>query len=212
MTTTEERIEALIKPLGLDDGDVERLKLALGSTSPADTLTRLTTLQEVAFREVAQWLVSARRFSSISEMDGSRILSLFVEIRGEYPTVDQLVEQLGISSSRAVSLIGRLKYGEGRTLVRLARKGALKEVTRKLDEQASDSDGRKTIMLTKASFDEAYEVAFSIMSEPQEQKSGGRYEGAELPDFSSSARLGGAVTASEKMWGFIVALIQERSV
>lgn len=210
-TTIEQKIQALIEPLGLDEGDVGRLKVALGTATPEETLERLTLLQGIAFREMAQWLVSTRRFSSVSEMDSSRVLSLFLEVRGEYPSVEQLVEQLGISSSRAVSLLGRLKYGEGRALLRLARKGALAEISRKLSEQPSDGDGRKTLMLAKSAFDEVQESAFAIMSEPEEQKKGGRYEGAELPEFSSSGRLGGTVTASEKMWGFITDLIKVRS-
>jgi hypothetical protein len=133
------------------------------------------------------------------------------EVRKEYPTVEQLVEQLGISSSRAVSLLGRLKYGEGRTLVRLARQGALAEIRRKLDEASADADQRKSLVLMKATFDEAYEVSFAIMSEPEEQKGGGRFEGAELPDFSGVARLGGLVTASEKMWEYITQVIEERA-
>lgn len=209
--SAEAKIQALIEPLRLDDRDVEQLWLGLGAATPDEKLERLLLLQGIAFREVVQWLVSSRRFSTISEMDSSRVLSLFAEIRGEYPTVEQLVEELRISSSRAVSLLSRLKYGEGRTLVRLARKAALAEISRKLAEQPPDGDGRKTLMLTKPSIDEVYEVAFSIMSEPEEQKKGGRYQGAELPDFSSSGRLGGTVTASETMWDFITSLIAERS-
>jgi hypothetical protein len=210
MATTHEEIEALLQPLGIDSGDVERLKVALGATTEEETLSRLTALRIISLREMIEWLLSIRRFYTVSEIDSSRILSLFVEIRGEYPTVEQLVEQFDISSARAVSLLGRLKYGEGRALVRLARRASLAEITRKLGEQTADADSRKSLILMKASLDEVREVAFTIMSEPEHQKRGGQYEGAEFPAFSSSGRLGGKVTASEKMWGFITKLIEKR--
>ena len=210
MATTDEKYAALVDALGLDAADASRLATALGATTNDETVKRLSTLQELALREWVEWILSIKRFATISELDGARVLALFLTIRAEYPTIDQLVDELGIPSSRAVSLLGRLKYGEGRALGRLARESAIEEIQRRLSERSADGDGRKALLLTKSAYDEAEVADFEIMSEPQLHGKGKRFAGAEAADFSSKTRQGGTVRASEKMWEYMVDVIKDK--
>jgi hypothetical protein len=208
MATAEERFAARIESLAIAKEDAKRLEVALGATSAKEADERLEQLGKVALREMVQWLLSVRRFASVSELDGARVLALFLEIRRAYPTVDQLVDELGISSSRAVALLGRLKYGEGKALARLARVAAVDEIQRRLDAQSADGDGRKSLLLTQPSYDEVEAADFAIMSEPQLHRKGERFAGAEAASFGSRGRQGGTVRASETMWGYILEVIK----
>src|SRR5437667_633763 len=204
MATAEGRFAARVESLGIAKEDAKRLEVALGATSAKEADERLEQLGEVALREMVQWLLSFRRFASVSELDGARVLSLFLEIRHAYPTVDQLVDELGISSSRAVALLGRLKYGEGKALARLAREAAIDEIERKLNAQSADGDGRKSLLLAQPSYDEVEAADFAIMSEPQLHRKGERFASADAASFGSRGRQGGTVRASETMWGYIL--------
>lgn len=72
------------------------------------------------------------------------------------------MDELGISSSRAVALLGRLKYGQGKALARLAREAAIEEIQRRLDAQSADGDGRKSLLLSRSSYDEIEAADFAI--------------------------------------------------
>lgn len=208
MASAEERFAARVESLGIGKEDAKRLEVALGATSAKEADERLGQLGEVALREMVQWLLSVRRFASISELDSARVLSLFLDIRRQYPTVDQLVDELGISSSRAVALLGRLKYGEGKSLTRLAREAAIEEIKRKLEAQSADGDGRKSLLLAQSAYDEIQVADFAIMSEPQLHRKGERFAGAEAAEFGSRGRQGGTVRASVPMWGYLVEVIK----
>lgn len=210
MATAEEKYTTLLESLGLDSEDGKRLAAALGANTTDEAVGRLKVLGDVALREMVDWVLSTRRFGTISELDGARVLAIFLKIRGEYPTVNQLVDELGISSSRAVSLLGRLKYGEGKALARLARETAVEEIERQLAERVADGDGRKALLLTKSTYEETEDADFKIMSQPQLHGKGQQYAGAESAVFGSRGRQGGAVRASEKMWTYIVDVIKEK--
>jgi hypothetical protein len=124
--------------------------------------------------------------------------------------VEALVEDLAIPQGRATSMVGRIKYGEGRALTALAFGAAAEEVERRLNE-APEVANRKSITVARDVVDRINEVAFAIMSAPvTEHAKGGKYESPEQPTAIPSGRYGATVTTSTQTWSYIVAELQAR--
>ena len=77
------------KALSGDDGDIEG-SFRCGLDAELDEKLQLVT--ELAVKEYVEWLIAAKRFSTISELDTDRFLHLYLEVRKEVPTVDSLVD------------------------------------------------------------------------------------------------------------------------
>lgn len=105
------------------------------------------TLCRVAFDEIISWLLGKRRFDGISALDQHRVLHLFATITGEAPSVEEIVNALGIPEARAVAMLSRLRYGEARLLRALVYKSAAREIRERLNG-APISSGRKTIYVS----------------------------------------------------------------
>jgi hypothetical protein len=179
----------LVKAIGLEPND-KRVP------------TRLEMLRDIAFIELVEWILGRRRFNTISESDTSRVLKIFLEMREEQPTLEQLVNELALSHGRAVSLLSRLKYGQGRALRALNLKAAKKEIEEALADAKEEND-RKTISVDSDIYDLVQESAWSIMKDFGRKTKGNPYPGAEDPDFTNN-KWGGTVRARTKMWKYII--------
>jgi hypothetical protein len=210
VATNDNSLRELLEESGLTDADIPALRRALGASGDADLAARLQGVRSLAFGEFIDWALARRRFSSISELDSSRVLALYLRIRRQPLTVESLTEDLAIPQARATSMVGRLKYGEARALAALSFAAAASEVEARLGG-VSEVGGRKSITVDRDIVDRIGEVAFSIMSAPGEDHNrGGRFESAEQPTVISSGRWGATVTASPKMWEYIVSELQAR--
>src|SRR5208282_1631278 len=126
---------SVLDALHLDAAERESLANALGVTDTTDTdlfLARLRMLQTVAFQEVVDWLIGRTRYSSVSESDMHRVIELFLTIRKEAPSVDQLVSELAMPAGRATSLLTRMRYGGGKELTSLAMKSSAVRLDKRL--------------------------------------------------------------------------------
>jgi len=206
----QKTLPRLLEEAGLTEGDIPALKRALGASDDAELEARLQAVRSLAFGEFIDWALARRRFSSVSELDSSRVLALFLRVRRQPLTAESLVEDLAIPQAGATYMVGRLKYGEGRALTALSFAAAATEVQARLAE-VSEVDSRKSIIVDRDVVDRIGEVAFAIMSAPvADHNRGGRFECAEQPTKISSGRWGATVTASTKMWGYIVSELAAR--
>lgn len=177
------------------------LEHALGASST--TLdARLQILRDQALGEYVNWLTGRRRFNSVSELETFRILHLFLDIRGEVPTVDVLVGDIGMSAGRAQSLLNRLRYGEARKLRALA----VDQAARALSEQLASAEvnsNRKTVWVTPEVLDIVLDAAGTIMRSPAEHDQGKKWAGAEFPTYVRQ-RAVAQVTTTVGMWEYIL--------
>jgi len=188
-----------------------RLAAALGTTSDAaDYEPRLGLFKELAMRELVDWAISRRRFESVSAIDVHRILALFGEIREEAPTVEALANELSISESRAVALLSRMRYGDARLIRRLTYVAAGRDLQAQLASAALKS-GRKLIWVKSETGRIIDEANTAIMVDQTGRGEGGRYAGAEKAERTDNTRTGQSWSASDKMWGFILAWISDRA-
>jgi hypothetical protein len=192
--------------LGLSDQELSVLKRALGGSDEADFVRKLRDFRESALAEYVNWLVGRTRFTSLAELDTYRILHLFLDIRVEVPTVESLVDEIGLSVGRATSLLSRLRYGEARALRALVLRQSLAEITKKLGG-ATEESHRKAIWVKPEVFDVVFETAITIMLAPEEQGPGKKWVRAEMPEGTRS-RYGQPITATMEMWKYIMDLIQ----
>jgi hypothetical protein len=198
----------ILKELSLRPEETSALESALGSREGEPKFAeRLEGLAGLALREYLLWITGRRRFNSIPESDGTRVRSIFLELRGEPPTVEQLVDGFGFSEPRATSLLSRLRYGDARKLRVLAYAAAAKTIEAS-QASASEEDGRKTLYLPRDVWDIANEASWHIMSQPEKQAKAGEYEGAEWPE-ASVTRYGCTVRASSAMWNHVVRWLEQ---
>jgi hypothetical protein len=196
--------------MSLSENEKRRLALALGTTLDGEFEARLEQLKEVALDELVDWILARRRFDSISAIDRHRVLQIFGAIRKEAPTVQALVEQIGISESRAVSLLSRLRYGEARTVRALMITGALREIEEALGSAGELASGRKFIWVSADTGRMIDEANTAIMLDHAGRASGGRFEGAEKAERAEASRTGQAWSTTTKMWNYITTVLGER--
>jgi hypothetical protein len=101
---------------------------------------RLQKVQTLALTEWLEWAAARQRHNSLSELDATRILNLFLTVRHAPPTVEALVEQLAIPQGRATSMVGRMKYGKARELIKLSFVEAAREVEQRLKSEEEDKN------------------------------------------------------------------------
>lgn len=194
----------MMKLLALRPDEEAALEIALGAQKDSDEFAeRLETLSTIALREYIEWIVGRRRFNSVPESDGSRIRSIFLELRKEPPTAEQLVDGFGLSEPRATSLLSRLRYGEARKLRLLAYSAAADVIETGAAAATEDEDGRKTLYLDRDVWDVANEASWQIMRQPAKHEKDAEYDGAEWPE-ASVTRYGCTVRAPSAMWNYIV--------
>jgi hypothetical protein len=201
-------VKTILKAAGYDLGmDVNQRTLArIVGCEPTDS-DFTERLQEVITLAVAEWLgwaAASRRFNSLSELDTARVLNLFLEVRHAPPTVEALVEQLAIPQGRATSMIGRMKYGQARQLVRLSFVEAEREVRTRL--ASVPEGGQKTITVARETLDRLRDVEFEIFYAAETD-----YTGRELLTVEPAGRLGALVKTSTKMWEYILAHLADRA-
>ena len=197
--------------LELTADEERRLAAALGTTPNADTFSgRVQQLQAFALRELIDWAIARRRFESVSAIDVHRILTIFGEIREEAPTVELLANQLSISESRAVALLSRMRYGDARLIRRLTYLAARRDLDVQLASAAAMA-GRKVVWVKSDTGRIVDEANTAIMIDQVGRADGGQHEGAEKAERTDSTRTGQSWTASEKMWGFILAWIEAQA-
>lgn len=201
-----DEINPILDELGLNQVERERLARALGAASPDDPsfAERLLKLRTAAFKEVAEWMIGKTRYSSVSENDMHRVIELFLKIRLEAPSVDQLVSDLTIPAARASSLLARIRYGEGRELTALALKTSAAKLVEKLHE-ARDESSTQAVWIDSDTLSHIRHVAMLIMlSDPRNREKNGKFQGAQFPEFTSYGRDGGTAKTTTKMWEYIV--------
>jgi hypothetical protein len=210
VATNDKALRGLLEEAGITEDEIPALKRALGASDNAEVAARMQVVRSLAFGEFIDWALARRRFSSISELDSSRVLALYLRVRRQPLTAESLVEDLAIPQARATNMVGRLKYGEARALAALSFAAAAAKVEARL-EDVSEAGGRKSITVDREVVDRIGEVAFLIMSAPvAEHNRGGRFESAEQPTVIPSGKWGATVTASTKMWGYIVSELRTR--
>lgn len=108
MATAREDDRRVSARLGLTEAELDRLAHALGAPKTQEAFDqRLEALQELALREWVDWILSKRRFDSISSLERDRLLLIFGKVRTEAASTEALVEEFDITESRAVSLLSR---------------------------------------------------------------------------------------------------------
>ncbi len=131
-----DKLALILDQLDLDAAERQVLAQALGIADTNDSvafLGRVEKLRAAALKELVDWIIGRTRFSSVSESDMHRVVELFLSVREEAPSVDQLVSELAIPASRATSLLARMRYGEGRLLTSLALRSSASKLKEKLD-------------------------------------------------------------------------------
>ncbi len=196
-----------IDKLALSAAERAALEKALGGADHFGD--RFAKLGNLAMAELVGWIVGRRRFNSVSESDTSRVLEIFLDIRNEPPTLDKLVDDLGIPESRARSMLGRMRYGEARALRQLQYRHALDRVQSDLG-QTTEQNTRKQLWLDKTVADCVDEAANAIMQDTAKRGKGKPYALAEFPAFSSQ-RYGTAVWTTTKMWDYILDWLKAKS-
>lgn len=201
-------LKAALKAAGFDLSKAEdRQSLArIVGCQPDDlpALTdRLQKVQTLALTEWLGWAAARQRYSSLSELDTSRVLNLFLTIRQAPPTVELLVEQLAIPQGRATSMIGRMKYGQARELTRLSFVDAAREVQKRL-ATTKEANNRKAITVSREIIDRLQDVEFAIFSDAD------AFPRRENLIVAPSGRLGGTVLTSSPMWNYVVAELTKR--
>jgi hypothetical protein len=197
--------------LNLTDLEKRRLAIALGTLPDADDFAeRIEALKEVAFEELVDWILERRRFDSVSAIDRARVLQVFGVIRKEAPTVETLANELGISESRAVSLLSRLRYGDARTVRYLTMTAAVHDLATQL-EHATEHSERKHVWVKAETGRVVDEANTAIMLDQTGRAPGGKFEGAELAERTEAKRTGQLWSASPKMWELIKTWIAERA-
>ena len=123
----------------------------------------LQKILALALAEWLQWATARRRFNSLSELDSSRVLNLFLSVRRASPTVEQLVEDLAIPQGRATSMIARMKYGQARELVKFSFVAAAADVEQRVKD-ANEIQKRKSITVSRDVLDRLQEVEYAIFA------------------------------------------------
>jgi hypothetical protein len=206
----QREVSSILDGLDLDSSERQILERALGVTSSDESaekalLARLNLLQASAFKELVDWIIGRRRFSSISESDMHRVVELFLNVRGEAPSVDQLVTDLAIPAARSTSLLARMRYGEGRALTALAMRTSASKLRKKLDSTTADGGGRKSVWVDGDILADIRRAAMAIMDAPPESHNkGGDFQGAQFPDITSYGKDGGVAKTTLTMWEYIL--------
>lgn len=205
-------IEQLADAIPLNEDDLDQLAQALGiSKDDVEAFEeRLASLSEFALHEYVDWILARRRFESPSALDRHRILEIFGSIREEAPTVEKLVDDLGVSESRAVSLLSRLRYGHARLVRRLQYKAAATEI-RECLQIPEEHEARLHLGVTPDTGRIIDEANTAIMMAVIERQPGGRYEGAEKAVRVEAARTGHFWSSKEAMWDMILEWIDARA-
>ena len=206
-----DEIVSVLDELQLNSVEQEILARALGVTSISDPVfpERLVMLRAAALKELVDWIIGRTRYSSVSENDMHRVVELFLKIRQEAPSVDQLVSELTIPAARATSLLARIRYGEGRELTALALKTSAVKLTEKLRDAPAEND-RKSVWVDGDTLGHVRHVAMLIMlSAPENHSKGGKFQGAQFPEFTSYGRDGGVAKTTVKMWEYIVQVLEQ---
>jgi hypothetical protein len=200
-----------LQRLGIANADMDALEKALGAGSQGYNFDqRCEALIDMALVELTEWIVGRRRFGTISESDGNRVLKLFLDIRDEVPTVEALANQLGIPESRAVSMLSRMRYGSGRRLRAKNCSTSSRVLTQKL-AVAQNEGGRKTVTVELTCLECVKEAAWEVMMEPQLHAKGKKYAVAERPEYFDISKYGGTVVASVGTWEYIIAWLDEKA-
>lgn len=190
-----------------DDQNLDTLSQIVGCEKQDSSFTdRLSELLTLALAEWLQWATARQRFNSLSELDASRVLNLFLKVRKTSPTVELLVEDLAIPQGRATSMIGRMKYGQARELLKLSFAAAAADVEDRVN-QASENQRRKSITVSREVLDRLQEVEYAIFS----SRKGNTFPSAETLAVTPSGRYGAIVTTSTAMWGYVITQLKDRA-
>jgi hypothetical protein len=210
-------LSALLTEAGVDPSnaaDRRALCRILGCADNDDDALarRLLQARALAFKEWVDWANAVQRFSSLSELDMFRVLNLFLKVRQTAPSVEALVEELAIPQGRATSMIGRMKYGQARELMRLSYQQAAADVQNRVNDAKEDVHHRKAIVVSREIVDRLQAIDYEIFSLPsRERTKGGRFESAERIGIQPSGRYGATVTASKPMWQYLIAELNRRA-
>lgn len=165
----------------------------------------LRKLQTLALAEWLAWATARRRFNSLSELDADRVLGLFLEVRQAAPTVELLVEELAIPQGRATSLVGRMKYGKARQLIRMSYVAAERDVRKRL-EDAEAVEETKTVFVSGDILERIREVETDILL-----ADGTVFPAKEKLNVDTAGRRTAIVTTSTAMWNYVLAQLKMKA-
>lgn len=202
--------KAALRAAGFDLNKTEdRQSLARIVGSQPDDLPALTgrlqKVQALALTEWLEWAAARQRYNSLSELDTSRVLSLFLNVRLAPPTVELLVEELAIPQGRATSMLGRMKYGKARELIKMSFVEAAREVRQRLDQEKEENSS-KTINVSRAVLDRLRDVETDIFL-----ADAATFPNKQTLRAEPLGRGGAIVVTSTAMWGFILAQLDARA-
>lgn len=192
----------------LDDAkDRQRLARIVGCQSEDQhtLLERLKQIQTLALTEWLEWASASRRFNSLSELDTDRVLGLFVTVRQAPPSVELLVEELAIPQGRAISMLGRMKYGKARVLTRMSYLQAERDVRQRLASRSA-VDNSKTIIVGRDILERIRDVETDILLADESA-----FPSKETVRVDPAGRGGGIVTTSIPMWDYIIAELTKKA-
>ncbi|MFF7124233.1 hypothetical protein [Streptomyces sp. NPDC008240] len=190
--------------LDLSADEKKALGRALGIDEPTEE--KIEKLTQIALTEYIEWLIGKRRLNTISEIDAYRTFRLFSGIREEPISIESIANDLSFSPGKAISIVSRLRYGEGRALARLANASAI----RTINAANLKSAERVTIYLDGAEYDAVMYAAGEIMRDTTKHAKGKKWEGCERPDGEKEKYLS-RIKAAPKMWRYIVEKLSESS-
>jgi hypothetical protein len=204
----EDELGPILDALDLSDTELQVFARALGvpdMNNKPFLLEQVRRLRASALKEFVDWMIGKTRYSSVSESDMHRVIEVFLRVREEAPSVDQLVSELTIPAGRATSLLARMRYGEGRALTELALRSSAAKLRGQLSAVQAESDNRKSVWVDGDIITHIREVAMKIMKAPRaDHNKRGKFQGAQLPDITSYGREGGLVKTTTKMWDYII--------
>jgi hypothetical protein len=201
----EDELGLILDALDLSDNERDVFALALGGPSKPLLLEQVRRLRASALKEFVDWMIGKTRYSSVSESDMHRVIEVFLRVREQAPSVDQLVSELTIPAGRATSLLARMRYGEGRALTELALRSSARKLRGQLSAVQAESDNRKSVWVDGDIITHIREVAMKIMKAPRaDHNKRGKFQGAQFPDITSYGREGGLVKTTTKMWNYII--------
>jgi len=201
MKTMRDELEAH----GLESNELHLLARALSCSDMDEEFEkRLYALAVVGLTELADWVVGRKRFNTLSEIDISRVLRIFLEIRSDAPSIESLAEDFGISEARGRSMLSRMNYGEARHVKARSYRFTAQSLSNELS-QTKVEKGRKSLTVDVQRLAYIQDAVWELMS-------GQRYcPDVERPEVTHRDRHGATVLATPNTWECIMKWMEKKA-
>lgn len=166
---------------------------------------QLYALAIVGLTELADWIIGRKRFNTLSEIDISRVLRVFLEIRSDIPSVESLAEDFGISEARGRSMLSRMNYGEARHVKARSYRFTAQSLSDELSHTKVEK-GRKALTVDIQRLAYIQDAVWEILSSSQSDCSD-----TERPEMTHRDRHGATVLATPKTWEYIMKWMEKKA-